>query len=159
MPRRNHPKAVAAGSATATIDFKVLIHKIHRGEELAWQPDIVCGFGPTPVGFTKHDFGEVPFSGDLRDCGECQAEGTAFLPPFPGTAIGTLVAHLDQETGDEVIDGRLGPITSVCTSCHDSLEAMAHAETETTDDGEETCTVCHSEGRPFAVSELHAWRN
>lgn len=157
--RRNDPEAVAAGSPTSTIDFKVLIHKIHRGEALEMQPYVVYGFGPSPPGFTAHDFGEVLFPGDLRDCGECHAEGTAFMPPFPGAALGTLVAHLDPATGDEIVDGRLGPITAVCTSCHDTSEAMAHAETETTADGEETCTVCHSEDRSFATSELHSGRN
>lgn len=157
--RRNDPEAVAAASPTATIDFKVLIHKIHRGHDLVQQPYIVYGFGPTPPGFTKHDFGEVLFPGDLRVCATCHAEGTAFMPPFPGTALGTLMTHLDPETGDEVVDGRLPPITSVCTACHDSDQAMDHAESETTSGGDETCTVCHAEDRPFPVSELHAVRN
>lgn len=151
--RRNDPAQVAAGAPVATIDFKVMIHKIHRGDELA-QPYAVYGFNSTPVSFN-----ELRFSGDLRICVTCHAEGTAFMPPFPGTALGTLVAHLDPQTGDEVIDGRLPPITSVCTSCHDTPEAMDHAEAETTPDGAETCTVCHSEDRSFATSELHAGRN
>jgi hypothetical protein len=114
----------------------------------------VYGFNSTP-----QSFNDLRFSGDLRICTDCHAEETALMPPFPGAALGTLVAHLDPRTGDEVVDGRLGAITSVCTSCHDSPEAMAHAEAETTADGEETCTVCHAEDRTFATSELHAGRN
>jgi OmcA/MtrC family decaheme c-type cytochrome len=151
--RRNDPAAVAAASPVATIDFKVMIHKIHRGDDLA-EPYAVYGFNSMPVSFN-----DLRFSGDLRICTECHAEGTAYLPPFPGTALGTLFGHLDPQNGDEIIDGRLGPVTSVCTSCHDDPEATAHAEAETTADGEETCTVCHSEDRPFATSALHAGRN
>ena len=81
------------------------------------------------------------------------------LPPFPGTALGTQEAHLDPASGNLVVDGRLGPIRSVCTACHDADDAIAHAETMTASDGVEACTVCHSEGRDFPVSALHAGRN
>jgi OmcA/MtrC family decaheme c-type cytochrome len=157
--RSKDPAAVAAGSPTAMIDFKVLIHKIHRGENLTQQPYLVYGFGPTPPGYSVNNFGDVLFPGDLRDCEKCHAQGTELMPPFPGAALGTEMKHLNPSNGTEVVDGRLGPITSVCTSCHDDDAARAHAEAETTSGGEETCTVCHSEGRDFAVSELHAGRN
>jgi OmcA/MtrC family decaheme c-type cytochrome len=157
--RRNDPEAVMSASPTATINFRVLIHKIHRGEHLEQQPYVVYGFGPSPPGFTKHDFGEVLFPGDLRDCETCHFEGTAFIPPYPGMALGTLVAHLDPANGDEVDDGLVAPITSVCTACHDGADALAHAEAETASGGAESCEVCHGEGRDFAVSRLHAGRN
>lgn len=157
--RKNDAAAVAAASPTSTIDFKVLIHKIHRGENLTQQPYLVYGFGPSPPGYTIHDFGEVLFPGDLRDCEKCHAQGTELMPPFPGSALGTLMTHLDPSTGNEVVDGRLGPIASACTACHDSDAARAHAEAETTSGGAETCTVCHGEGREVAVSLVHAGRN
>jgi OmcA/MtrC family decaheme c-type cytochrome len=130
--RSKDPAAVAAASPTSTIDFKVLIHKIHRGENLAQQPYVVYGFGPNPP---------------------------ELMPPFPGTALGTELTHLNPSNGSEVVDGRLGPIASVCTACHDDDAARAHAESQTASNGTESCTVCHSEGRDFAVSELHAGRN
>ncbi len=156
--RRNDPEAVAAGSQTATIDFKVLIHKIHRGENLA-MPYEVYGFGPSPPGFSVHDFNEVLYPGDLRDCETCHVDGSHLLPPFPGTALGTLVTHLDPSDGDEVVDGRVGPITAACTSCHDSEAAIAHAQNETTPQGAEACAVCHGEGRDVAVSVAHQGKN
>lgn len=154
--RRNDPEAVAAGDDTATIDFKVMIHKIHRGEELEQKPYIIYGFGTPPTNYTIHDFAEVLFPGDLRDCQTCHIPGTYLIPPFPGPALGTLMTHLDPETGMEVIDGRLGPITAVCTSCHDGDAALAHAESQTASNGNEACAVCHAEGRDVAVSEEHA---
>jgi OmcA/MtrC family decaheme c-type cytochrome len=157
--RRNDPAAVARGDQTTSIDFKVMIHKIHTGEDLEQKPYIIYGFGAAPLNYSINDFAEVRFPGDRRNCQTCHAPGTYLIPPYPGTALGTLVAHLDPATGNEVVDGRLGPIRSVCTSCHDGEDAAAHAETMTTSDGAEACPVCHEEGHAFAVSELHAGRN
>ena len=157
--RKRDPAAVAAAAPVGSIDFKVMIHKIHRGENLEQQPYLIYGFGPPPLNYGINDFGEVRFPGDLRICTTCHAPGTYLLPPFPGTALGTQVAHLEPGTGNLVVDGRLGPIRSVCTSCHDGDDAVAHAETMTAPDGAEACAVCHEEGRDFAVSILHAGRN
>jgi OmcA/MtrC family decaheme c-type cytochrome len=154
--RRRDPEAVAAASPVATIDFKVLIHKIHRGEDLAQKPYIVYGFGPAPANFAKHDFSEVRFPGDLTDCESCHLPETSLIPPFPGTAQGTLAAHLNPADGSLVVDGVTGPITSACLSCHDGDAAIAHAQTQTAPDGAEACEVCHSEGRLAPVSAAHA---
>jgi OmcA/MtrC family decaheme c-type cytochrome len=159
--RRRDADAVARGEQTASVDFKRMIHKIHTGEELEQKPYLIYGFGAAPpqgTGYTIHDFAEVRFPGDRRICTTCHALGTYLLPPYPGTALGTRVAHLDPATGDEVEDGRLGAIRSVCTTCHDGTDAVAHAETMTAASGDEACAVCHEEGRAFPVSELHAGR-
>jgi OmcA/MtrC family decaheme c-type cytochrome len=152
--RRRDPEAVAMGDENETIDLKVLIHKIHTGEELAQKPYLVYGFGST--GFTIHDFSDILYPSDRRKCEMCHAEGTQLIPPLSSDNLGTLLTSLDPETGDEVIDGRLGAITAACTSCHDNDAAMAHAATQTDVMGREACEVCHSEGRDVAVSESHA---
>jgi OmcA/MtrC family decaheme c-type cytochrome len=159
--RRRDPAAVAAGDLTAPIDFKVMIHKIHRGEALEQQPYIIYGFGAPPLGYTKHDFGEVLFPGDLRICDTCHVEDSQLIPPYPGTALPTLRTRLDPATGDPVPadPDHIAPITAVCTACHDGDDALAHAATQTAPDGSEACAVCHEEGREFAVSVLHAGRN
>ena len=157
--RQRDPAAVAAASPVSSIDFKVMIHKIHRGDNLEQQPYLVYGFGPAPQNYAINNFGDVRFPGDLRICTTCHATGTYLLPPYPGTALGTQEGHLDPATGSLIVDGRLGPITSVCTTCHDADEAMAHAATQTAGNGGEACAVCHEEGRSFAVSILHAGRN
>lgn len=157
--RKSDPAAVAAGSPVTSIDFKVMIHKIHRGENLEQKPYLIYGFGAPPTNYSINDFSDVRFPGDLRDCTKCHDQGTYLLPPFPGTALGTQVAHLDPASGNLVVTGQLGPIRAVCTACHDANDAVAHAETMTAFDGTEACTVCHEEGRDFAVSGLHAGRN
>lgn len=156
--RRRDPVAVEAGLETASIDFKVLIHKIHTGEELNQKPFYVYGFGLPPQNFTRFDFSEVLFPGDRRNCEKCHLSGTYLLPPFPGPALGTRRTRLDPATGAEIELDRIPPITAVCTSCHDSTLVAAHAETQTTSGGAEACLVCHAEGRSFPVSAAHARR-
>jgi len=155
--RKLDPAAVARGDQLAQIDFKRMIHAIHTGADLEQKPYIIYGFGGAPI-----DFSNLLFPGDRRDCAKCHVTvpgPTYLMPPYPGTAIGSIVAHIDPATGNEVVDGRLGPIRSVCTACHDADDAVAHAETMTAPDGTEACTVCHEEGRDFAVSLMHAGRN
>lgn len=153
--RKNDPVAVAAGDAVAPIDFKYMIHKIHTGDELHHKPYTIYGFGAAPANYTALDFSEVRFPGDRRDCQTCHVEDSNLIPPFPGPSVGTQLGHLDPATGNLIVDGRLGPITSACTSCHDSDAAMAHAETQIGNSGE-ACEVCHAEGRDVAVSAAHA---
>ncbi len=155
--RVRDPQAVAEGADNATIDFKVMIHKIHRGEDLAQHPYLVYGFGPAPENFTAHDFSHVLYPGDLRNCETCHTEESYTIPPFPAEGtLGSLLTAIDPVDSSEVELGRLGPVNSACTSCHDSDEAMAHAETQTAGNGDEACAVCHGEGRPNAVSDSHA---
>jgi len=47
------------------------------------------------------------------------------------------------------------PITSACTSCHDTPVTAAHVQLNTLG-GVETCPVCHGDGRDFAVDKVHA---
>jgi len=159
--RDRDPTQVAAGALTEPIDFKVLIHKIHRGADLEQKPYIVYGFGSGSPGYTKHQFSDVLFPGDLRICESCHLEGTELIPPFPDTALPTLRTQLDPATGDAVPADppQTAPITSVCTACHDSDAAIAHAATQTASDGVEACPVCHAEGREVAISAAHAGRN
>jgi OmcA/MtrC family decaheme c-type cytochrome len=159
--RKRDPAAVAAGDLNATIDFKVLIHKLHRGEALEHKPYIVYGFGSGSPGYTKHDFSEILFPGDLRICESCHVEGSELIPPYPGTALPTLRTQLDPATGNPVPADppQTEPIASVCTACHDSDAAQAHVETQTAPDGAEACAVCHAEGRDVAVSVAHSGRN
>lgn len=155
--RRNDPAAVAAESQNASINFDVLLHKIHRGVELAQQPYIVYGFGPPPQNYTAFDFGEILFPGNLQDCQTCHKSNTYLIPPYPGTALPTEESHVEQadSTVIKVVDGYTAPITSACLSCHDSDLAIAHAATNTAPDGTEACAVCHQEGRIAAVSAVH----
>jgi OmcA/MtrC family decaheme c-type cytochrome len=87
-------KQAGADGQLAQIDFKRMIHKIHRGADLEQKPYIIYGFGGTPM-----DFSNLLFPGDLRDCAKCHVtvpEPTYLMPPFPGTAIGSIVASIQR---------------------------------------------------------------
>jgi OmcA/MtrC family decaheme c-type cytochrome len=135
---RRPPEAMPPTS----INFRVLIHRLHRGEE-ANNPLVVYGFGGTPI-----DFGEVIFPGDLAACQTCHLAGTYDLP-LPGGVLPTTVTQAGQ-----VISATL-PIRSVCTACHDSVPVAGHVELMTTASGLETCEVCHGVGREFDVTRVH----
>jgi OmcA/MtrC family decaheme c-type cytochrome len=135
----------------ATIDFKVLIHKIHRGQDLE-NPFTVYGFNATP-----HDYTQIRFPGDLRNCSACHEEDTQLLP-LP-SALGPTVINIAGAPvpGDKAV---FPPTTAVCTSCHDGDSTLTHARLNTLSPApgvfEEACDVCHGEGSAEAVSEVHA---
>ena len=99
------------------------------------------------------------YPGTLMKGDRCHVDGSQLIPPFPSTARGTLQTHLNPADGSTVVDGVIPPMSSACTSCHDSDEAWAHVEAQTTSAGRESCEVCHAEGRPYAVSVVHATSN
>lgn len=151
--RRKNATATGADPTNESIAFRHLIHKIHRGENLDQQPYLVYGFGGAPKNYSAHVFSEVRFPGDLRDCEKCHAEGTQTLPLASGLlpTVQSIVS-----AGTEQVTGETPPTRDVCTSCHDTEAAAAHAETNTTASGAEACAVCHGEGSAEAVTVVHA---
>jgi OmcA/MtrC family decaheme c-type cytochrome len=132
------------------IGFKHMIHKIHTGEELESKPYIIYGFG---FPFTPHEFSEVRFPGNRADCATCHVNDSHLLPLDEGL-LPTLQTIVDA--GTELVVGSIPVIQDACLACHGSMEAQAHADTYTSELGEESCGNCHNEGAFKAVSEVHA---
>jgi OmcA/MtrC family decaheme c-type cytochrome len=126
-----------------SINFPVLIHRIHRGEELTQKPLIVYGFGGRPI-----DFSNVFFPGNLAACETCHLPG-AYDLPLPGNAQPTIITQAGKAISTTP------PIRSACTSCHDTGAVAGHAELMTTTNGIETCDVCHGAGKEFDVTAVH----
>lgn len=127
----------------ASLDFKVLIHSIHRGGE--GREGAYTIYGPEE---TAVDFSSLVFPGNLANCETCHLPGSYSLPLAAGM----------QATSTVAADGSAGsilPTRAVCTSCHDGPATAAHAELETTAGGVESCEVCHGPGSEFAVEEVH----
>jgi len=122
-----------------SIDFKLLIHRIHRGEHLE-REYTVYNFARQPV-----PFNEVRFPASLKNCQLCHTPGTYLLPVR--ATLATITPRGFQNPTP--------PTSTACISCHDSLSAEVHAFVNTAG-SVETCNVCHGEGREFAVSKLHA---
>jgi OmcA/MtrC family decaheme c-type cytochrome len=132
------------GLPPTSIHFKVMIHRIHTGEELQdSQPYIIYGFNNS-----VHDFSDIVFPGNRAACETCHVAGSYMLP-LPSGVQPTIVT-LD----DEVVSSTL-PIVAACTACHDHQASKGHAGLQTTADGLETCQVCHGPGRDFDVAEIH----
>ena len=151
-----------------TVDFKVMIHKIHAGENLT-QPYFLGGFpaqsAADPDG-TPIDFGETRYPRALNDCAACH-DGDSFALPV---ADGVLPSRHEVRTcldapGDDadalcenwpVAEAvMVPPQTAVCTSCHDAPSALIHAEVMTTEDGQESCATCHDPGSTQDVAAVH----
>jgi OmcA/MtrC family decaheme c-type cytochrome len=140
-----------------TVDFKVMIHKIHHGDAL---PSVLDPDG-NPATTTKGDYGIIGFSGsltgfgdvafpqDIRNCTKCH-DGT----PPQGTAQGD--------------NWKTQPSKAACSSCHDDVyfgaapdplkpyQTVSHATLSgVTDVAESTCTLCHGAGKPEDVAVKH----
>jgi OmcA/MtrC family decaheme c-type cytochrome len=147
-----------------SLDFKVMIHRIHRGEDRA--RDYILGGFPAPSranpAGTPVAFG--PYPGDLRDCESCHDSGTYGLPSAatPSTYERLTCTEPPADDGDEYCDIRdstswqVPPIAAVCTSCHDAEATAAHAEVMTSTAGVESCATCHGPGSAFDMAAAHA---
>ncbi|MBI4469874.1 MAG: OmcA/MtrC family decaheme c-type cytochrome [Acidobacteria bacterium] len=123
-----------------TVDFRTMIHKIHRGEHLE-NPYVVYGFGES-----ANNFGEIRFPTKLNTCQNCHKGSTNLLP---------LPASLQLVVTPRGYTNPTPPTAAACLACHDSPDAAAHALVNTASTGE-SCKVCHGEGATFAVSKVHA---
>ena len=156
-------------STTAqSVDFKVLIHKIHMGSDLTQQPYVVGGYPPpstTNPGGTPIDFGQTRFPGDIKSCPTCHAGATYILPlgagvqPSLSEVLGCDDSPLVSTAycTNRVVSQQIftPPTTSVCTACHDAPYVLAHAQTNTASSGVEGCATCHGPNAPWDVQLVH----
>ena len=122
------------------VDFRTMIHKIHRGENLT-SDFTIYGFGGS-----KNNFNDIRFPGDLRDCEKCHTAGSEQLP---------LADNLLNVNNPRALINPTPPTTAACTACHDNRTAASHAMANTTALGE-ACEVCHSSDAQFSVDKVHA---
>ena len=115
------------------LDFKRLIHRIHRGEELT-QPFL--------------EFNPLRFPGDLRACATCHVnDSQQVLETMPPGRLATQTPP-DWYTPQQ-------PTAAACLGCHDSQATAAHAFVNTAPFGE-ACATCHGPDAVFSVDKVHA---
>jgi OmcA/MtrC family decaheme c-type cytochrome len=154
---------VGEPALTSPIDFKVMIHKIHRGEDLT-EPYVLYG---RPRGAFPNqtevpaDFGELLFPGDLRDCEACHVPASYVLAPGtgvlqPGVLPSSTRHFVRGESAKTVLDVfQTPPTIAACTSCHDDVNFTTGANHAAGPQAEDTCAACHGVGRPFDVATEH----
>jgi len=164
--QRPSSKTPALASAPPQgINFAMMIHKIHTGENLEAnfnQDYVIVGFGGSTNSFGAA-FASVPSSipntgvrfpamgptgavQDTAQCYMCHVNNSEDVLP-----IG-LHAVTDPE-------GLLNPApatTSACTACHLDTATMAHAQSNTNAQFGESCSVCHGAGAAFDAVAVHA---
>jgi OmcA/MtrC family decaheme c-type cytochrome len=131
----------AANLPAESIDMQVMIHKIHTGVGLA-NEYTVYGRGSTP-----HNYNEIGYPGDRRNCLACHKDEASFTVPLPSTNIATTTPRGYWDPTK--------PTAAACLGCHDSVESAAHAYLNTATFGE-ACAVCHAEGSDYGVLKVHA---
>ncbi|MGD8570063.1 MAG: OmcA/MtrC family decaheme c-type cytochrome [Gammaproteobacteria bacterium] len=134
--------------SSGAVDFKIMIHKIHRGEMLPsveLGPDLQDGtaddgtgdYAIWGYGSSKHDFADIVFPQDIRNCTKCH-DG----------------ADHDTPDGD---NWKTQPSMEACGSCHDNIKfGVAGPDSGGTDpnghpggvvlDNSE-CITCHAANR------------
>ena len=130
------------------VNFAMMIHKIHTGENLEANYTIV-GFGGSHNDFSEVRYPAMTHTGGVADTAKCyMCHVNTSEAAFP---IGK----------NNVTDpqGRMSPVaatTSACTACHGSLSALSHAVSQTDPKFGESCDVCHGTGAEFDVDKMHA---
>ena len=107
----HNPGSTDANSGNS-VDFKQMVHKIHRGEEL---PSVVAGTDYCIYGFnaSMHCYGEVVFPQDIRNCSNCHDSSDTDTP--------------------EAANWYTVPTIEGCGSCHDDMNFATgknHAEND-----------------------------
>jgi OmcA/MtrC family decaheme c-type cytochrome len=105
-----------------SVDMKVMIHKIHYGVNLTNGYRVV-GYGGTP-----HDYSNIVFPQDVRNCTTCHQESDATVPQASNwrrvqnrAACGTCHDDIDWAAGDH--PGRyVFTDDTQCALCHDEAQ-------------------------------------
>ncbi|MEJ2592099.1 MAG: OmcA/MtrC family decaheme c-type cytochrome [Candidatus Thiodiazotropha sp.] len=132
-----HNPGTTEAETGQVVDFKVMIHKIHKGRALS-TPYILGGY----MG-TLHDFSEVGFPQDLRNCTKCH-DGSK------RDGNGDLVTPQGDNWKNK-------PTQQACGACHDTVDFNDHQSFDfVADDGtldNSACAVCHAGASSIASVE------
>jgi OmcA/MtrC family decaheme c-type cytochrome len=153
------------------LDFRHFLHKVHAGTQLS-EPYVIGGY-PLPSsanpGGTPNNFAADRYPAPLTSCLACHAGNTFTLPmdrsPAYSPTLSALMSCAVSSNGSSELCPSVDwtpaqiistpPETSACTSCHDSPDTLAHAQTMTAASGVEACTTCHGPGAQWDVAVIH----
>jgi OmcA/MtrC family decaheme c-type cytochrome len=125
-----------------SVSMQRMIHRIHKGHLLTQE---YTAYGN---GRTRHNYNEVGYPGDLRNCTACHVNNSHQLPG-KGDAVITKRDYFSPQAAG----------TAACLGCHDNRDAAAHAFLNTTTfhgQPAEACATCHGPGKTWSVDKSHA---
>ena len=157
-PTRPSGPAAEKAKPNQSVNFALMIHKIHTGEKMTTDFNTtytIVGFGGSVNPFNDVRYpvmGPTGTTGDTAKCGMCHVENaTTNVYTEANFPIGRAPVQDPQ--------GKLSPAaatTSACTACHQNTSALAHALSQTDSKFGESCDVCHGLGTDFDVLKEHA---
>jgi len=130
----HNPGTVDANSGES-VDFKVMVHKIHRGANL---PSVVNGGEYAIWGYrdSKHDYSGTRIPQDIRNCTNCHDDTNTETP--------------------EAINWKSQPSIEACGSCHDDVDFatgtghLAGAQADSS-----LCQGCHGVSGFSSIASNH----
>jgi len=121
------------------LEMRTMVHKIHAGRRLHAEGEnyTIWGYGNTP-----HDYSEVGFPQDLRNCSKCHSASTV------------------TPEGD---NWKKVPTKQACLTCHqadlDSAWHDMHINVlklgTSVDNVSNNCVACHGEGQTWSSERVH----
>jgi len=121
------------------LEMRTMVHKIHAGRRLhaAGEDYTIWGYGNT-----AHDYSEVGFPQDLRNCSKCHSASTA------------------TPEGD---NWKKVPTKQACLTCHQSGNPSAWHDMHinvlklgtSVNDVSNNCVACHGEGQTWSSEQVH----
>jgi OmcA/MtrC family decaheme c-type cytochrome len=134
-----------------SINFALMIHKIHTGETMQAlnKSYTIVGFGGSHNDFSDVRYPVMNDTGGVADtakCDMCHVNNSEAAFPIGKNNV------MDTQ-------GIISPVpatTSACTACHMTLSALSHAVLQTDPKFGESCDVCHAVGADFDVLKYHA---
>ncbi len=150
--RARYVAANAPATPGVTVNFRTLLHQIHRGADLANATTFLAvdaGTATYPDNFVAESFRNVRFPalpGRTERCTKCHGDSNdAWKEPLPR-------AHPTDQVAP------LRTWRAVCLACHDDAVAASHAQSQIAPDGSEACAACHDTGSTYAVELYHEAR-
>ncbi len=131
-----HNPGTTDANSGESMNLSSLVHRIHMGEKL---PSVEAGGDFVVYGHrdSKHDFSEVVYPQDQRNCRKCHDGENAETPQAARWQTAVSIA--------------------ACSTCHDTLDITSdtttHAAGKQTDDA--SCVTCHGAGKTHSVENAH----
>ena len=130
-----HNPGSSDANSGETVDFKVMVHRIHRGANL---PSVINGSEFAIWGYrdSKHDYSGTELPQDIRNCTNCHDDSNTATPDAKN--------WMQQ------------PTMQACGSCHDDVDfatGTGHLAGAQADNSQ--CQTCHGEAGFSSVRNNH----